>query len=96
MSKRPGGADLRIEVKARVAGSDTFTITRTEVLLAPNASENHRLVLVSAHPDGPHLDELRYIGNVSSSAEPSWLNDFGLVSQTMSWDYYWDLGSTQF
>lgn len=96
LSKRPGGADLRIEVKARVFGSETFTITRTEVLLALNASENHRLVLVSVHPDGPEFDELRYIGNVFSGAEPSWLNDFGLVSQTMSWDYYWDLGSTPF
>ncbi|QEM45169.1 DUF3883 domain-containing protein [Mycolicibacterium grossiae] len=96
LSQRQGETNLRIEVKARIAGSDTFTITRTEVLLALNAAPNHRLALVSVHPDGAHFDEVRYIGDVFAGAEPSWLRDFGVVSQTFSWDHYWDLGRNPF
>lgn len=96
LSRRLGEPNLRIEVKARVAGSDTFSITRTEVLLALNAGANHRLALVSVHPYGPHLDEVRYITDAFSGAEPSWLNDFGVVSQTLSWDYYWQRGCHPF
>lgn len=55
LSTSLGNPSIRIEVKARIAGSDTFIITRTEVLLALNAAPHHRLALVSVHPDGPHL-----------------------------------------
>jgi superfamily II DNA or RNA helicase len=96
LSTQPGDPSLRIEVKARIAGADTFTITRSEVLLALNAAPHHRLALVSVHPDGSHLDQVRYIGDVFAGAEPSWINDFGLVSQTLSWDHYWDAGRTPF
>jgi superfamily II DNA or RNA helicase len=96
LSNCPGDPSLRIEVKARIAGADTFVITRTEVLLALNAARDHRLALVSVHPDGSHLDQVRYIGDVFARAEPSWLNDFGLVSQTLSWDHYWDAGHAPF
>lgn len=96
LSTHPGQPGVRIEVKARIAGSDTFVITRTEVLLALNAAPYHRLALVSVHPDGPHLDEVRYLGDVFAGAEPSWINDFGLVSQTLSWDHYWQLGHAPF
>ena len=96
LSTRPGDPSLRIEVKARIAGADTFIITRTEVLLALNAAPHHRLALVSVHPDSSHLDQVRYIGDVFAGAEPSWINDFGLVSQTLSWDHYWDAGRTPF
>ena len=83
-------------MKARIAGADTFVITRTEVLLALNAAPHHRLALVSVHPDGPHLDQVRYIGDVFAGAEPAWINDFGVVSQILSWDHYWDAGRTPF
>ncbi len=96
LSTRPGEPSVRIEVKARIAGADTFVITRTEVLLALNAAPDHRLALVSVHPDGAHLDEVRYIGDVFAGAEPSWINDFGLVSQTLSWSHYWDIGRAPF
>jgi hypothetical protein len=96
LSTRPGEPSVRIEVKARIAGSDTFVITRTEVLLALNAAPDHRLALVAVHPDGAHLDEMRYIGDVFAGAEPSWINDFGLVSQTLSWSHYWDIGRAPF
>ncbi|MGW4099102.1 helicase-related protein [Mycobacterium sp. NPDC004974] len=96
LSKRAGDPNLRIEVKARIVGADTFSITRTEVLLALNAAPDHRLALVSVHPDGPDLDEVRYISGVFTGAEPSWLNSFGVVSQTLSWDHYWNEGCDPF
>jgi superfamily II DNA or RNA helicase len=96
LSRRSGDPSLRIEVKARIAGADTFVITRTEVLLALNAAPHHRLALVSVHPDGSHLDQVRYVGDVFAGTEPSWLNDFGLVSQTLSWAHYWDSGWSPF
>ncbi|BBZ62563.1 DUF3883 domain-containing protein [Mycolicibacterium monacense] len=96
LSERAGDVNLRIEVRARITGADTFTITRTEVLLALNAAPNHRLALVSVHPDGPHLDEVRYIANVFSGSEPAWLNEFGVVSQNLSWTHYWETGSAPF
>lgn len=96
LSHRRGEVNLRIEVKARIVGAETFTVTRTEVLLALNAAPNHRLALVSVHPDGLHLDQVRYISDVFAGAEPTWLNDFGIVSQTFSWQHYWDLGQEPF
>src|SRR4051794_40914752 len=94
--RAPGDPSLRIEVKPRIVGTDTFAITRNEVLLALNAAPHHRLALVSVHPDGPHLDQVRYIGDLFAGAEPSWINDFGVVSQTLSWDHHWDAGRIPF
>jgi hypothetical protein len=45
------------------------------VLLALNAAPNHRLALVSVHPNGAHLDKVRYIKDVFAGAEPAWLRD---------------------
>lgn len=42
--------------------------------LAPD----HRLAFVPVQPDGAHLDEVRYVGDVFAGAEPSWINDFDL------------------
>lgn len=81
---------------ASIAGSDTFVITRTEVLLALNAAPDHRLALVAVHPDGPHFDEVRYVGDVLKGAEPSRINDFGRVSQMLSWSHDWDMGRAPF
>jgi SNF2 family DNA or RNA helicase len=83
---------LRIEVKARILGSDSFTITRNEVLTALNAAPHHRLALVSVHPDGAHRDQIRYIGDAFAGAEASWLSDFDVVAQTLSWDSWWARG----
>lgn len=87
------GPSLRIEVKARIEGSDTFSITRTEVLTALNASPDHRLALVRVSIEGPQLDEVRYISGGFDGVEPAWLTDFDVVSQNLSWKDWWARGT---
>ena len=96
LSRPAEGAGIRIEVKARIEGSDTFTITRTEVLTALNAAPDHRLALVRVSASGPQHDEVHYIGNAFEGVEPAWLTDFDVVSQNLSWDDWWARGTTPF
>ncbi len=93
LTSREGEPSIRIEVKARVLGADTFSITRTEVLTALNVAPDHRLALVSVHPDGPAGDQVHYVGDAFQGAEPAWLNDFGVVAQTLDWDAWWVRGA---
>ena len=83
------GPSIRIEVKARIDGADTFTITRTEVLTALNTAPDHRLALVRVSPDGPRFDEVRYVSNAFTGMEPNWITDFDVVSQNLSWSDWW-------
>lgn len=96
LSRLPEGAEIRIEVKARIEGADTFKITRTEVLTALNAAPDHRLALVRVSVAGPQHDQLRYIGNAFEGVEPSWLTDFDVVSHNLPWDEWWARGSAPF
>ncbi len=96
LTRAKDGPGVRIEVKGRIAGADTFTITRMEVLTALNTAPDHRLALVSVSPDGPEYDELRYIGNAFQGVEPNWLTDFDVVSQNLSWADWWERGSEPF
>jgi SNF2 family DNA or RNA helicase len=96
LTRTSDGSGIRIEVKARIEGSDTFTITRTEVLTALNSSPEHRLALVRVSFDGAHLDQLRYIGNAFDGVEPTWLTDFDVVSQNLSWADWWARGTDPF
>jgi SNF2 family DNA or RNA helicase len=92
LSRTPDGPSIRIEVKARIAGADTFTITRTEVLMALNSAPDHRLALVRVSELGSEHDELRYIGGAFDGVEPASLTDFNVVSQNLSWKDWWDRG----
>jgi len=96
LSRPAEGPGIRIEVKARIEGADTFTITRTEVLTALNAAPDHRLALVRVSTNGPQYDEVRYIGNAFDGVEPSWLTDFDVVSQNLSWNDWWSRGMSPF
>ena len=96
LSRPAEGAGIRIEVKARIEGSDTFTITRTEVLTALNAAPDHRLALVRVSASGPQHDEVCYIGNAFEGVEPAWLTDFDVVSQNLSWNDWWARGGEPF
>ncbi|WP_067473437.1 helicase-related protein [Nocardia amamiensis] len=60
-SRTPDNHWVFIEVKGRIFGSETFYVTRTEVLAGKNSAENYRLALVSVHPDRPDQDDIRYI-----------------------------------
>lgn len=61
---------VHIEVKGRVAGADTITVTRNEIIYAVNQSEKFRLAIVFVNADdsvnGPH-----YIAN-PFQREPDW------------------------
>lgn len=77
-----------IEVKGRVEGADTFTITANEISFAQSQEGRHRLALVAVSADGPEHDRLRYVGNAFSHLDPS--------STTRSlnevWADYWSRG----
>jgi len=54
-SRVPGTGRLRfIEVKGRVAGADTITVTKNEVLYSLNKPEDYILAIVLFHDDGTH------------------------------------------
>lgn len=78
-----------IEVKGRIAGSDDFHVTRTEVLTGKNSGQNFRLALVSVHPDRPEHDDVRYV------VDPFKDVDFGKFDATElggDWKKTWTRG----
>ena len=73
-SRVPGGGRLRlIEVKGRLAGAQTLTVTRNEILYSLNKPEDFILAMVEFSPDGQH--RTRYLRQPFRS-EP----DFGVTS----------------
>lgn len=77
-----------IEVKGRIVGSDTFTITTNEVTFAQTQGERHRLALVEVSPNGPGNDRLRYVSDAFAHLEPSATTR----SYNETWRDYWDRG----
>jgi hypothetical protein len=54
-SRVPGTGKLRfLEVKGRVAGAATITVTKNEILYSLNKPEDFILAIVEFHPDGSH------------------------------------------
>ena len=83
-----GGPLLFIEVKGRIAGAATFTITKNEVLHALNKTGDYVLALVRV--DSDRADEVRYI------REPFTGNDdvlFGVTSLNLDWDEMFKRGT---
>jgi superfamily II DNA or RNA helicase len=62
-SRKPDGHLIFIEVKGRVLGADSFTVTTSEVGYAKNADPDYRLALVAVDPDTPDgsNDQVRYV-----------------------------------
>lgn len=77
-----------IEVKGRIEGSDTFTITTNEVTFAQTQRGRHRLALVRVATDGAAGDELRYVLGAFDHMEPSDTTR----SLNEVWRDYWDRG----
>ena len=50
-----------IEVKGRIAGAPTFSVTNQEIRFGQNADVHYRLALVEVSPEGPTHDVVRYI-----------------------------------
>lgn len=77
-----------IEVKGRIEGSDTFTITTNEVSFALTQEDRHRLALVEVSPHGAVGDRLRYLCHAFSHLEPSATTR----SYNELWADYWNRG----
>ncbi|WP_434968844.1 helicase-related protein [Microbacterium sp. bgisy207] len=84
----PDGRIHYIEVKGRIEGSDTFTITTNEVTFAQTQGDRHRLALVLVSPDGEKRDRLRYVMDAFTHIEPSATTR----SYNEEWHDYWDRG----
>lgn len=77
-----------IEVKGRIVGANSFTVTVTEVNFAQSHRDSHILALVRVHPDGPEYDQVRYITQAFDHIESS------ITTQAYDekWSAYWDRG----
>ena len=54
-SRDPATGQLRfLEVKGRVAGAETITVTKNEILYSLNKPDHYILAMVETHPNGGH------------------------------------------
>ncbi|NCD16858.1 MAG: DUF3883 domain-containing protein [Actinobacteria bacterium] len=77
-----------IEVKGRIEGSDTFTITTNEITFAQTQGDRHRLALVEVSTSGAAQDQLRYVSDAFAHLEPSATTR----SYNEVWRDYWERG----
>ncbi len=80
---------LLIEVKGRIEGSATVTVTRNEILTGLNAADHYILALVEVHTDD--TCQVRYLRN--PFAGKSRELHFAERSTTFDWDKLWDVAS---
>lgn len=89
LSRPPDGGPMRfIEVKGRVAGAETFTITKNEVLYALNKQDAYILALVSV--DGDRAAGIRYIPHPFSGSDEVLFNVTSLI---VNWDEMFERGT---
>lgn len=93
LSEVAGGDPIRIEVKARIAGSSHFLITPNEVLYGRNAAPRYRLALVRVDPRGPEHDEVRYVADPFAGVD---LGDFDVSGIRGNWAKTWARGQEPF
>ena len=77
-----------IEVKGRIVGSETFTVTTNEITFAQTQGERHRLALVEVSTSGASLDQLRYTTDAFAHLEPATTTR----SYNEEWRDYWNRG----
>jgi len=85
---RDGGPLLFIEVKGRIAGAETFTITKNEVLYALNKGADYVLALVRV--DGDRADDVRYMRQPFTGSDEVL---FGVTSLNVGWDEMFERGT---
>jgi hypothetical protein len=78
---------LLIEVKGRIEGSTSVSVTRTEILTGLNAADHYLLALVSVHQDD--TCEVRYL--YDPFAGKSRELHFAESATTFEWDKLWDI-----
>jgi len=86
-SKDPDGTMWFIEVKGRVAGAETFTITRSEVGVGRNKPDQHILALVEV--DNGEKPLVRYVRRAFEEVGEL---PFDTISVNLSWTAYMERG----
>lgn len=82
------GRTYYIEVKGRILGSETFTITTNEITFAQTQGERHRLALVEVSTSSAATAQLRYVTGAFAHLEPSTTTR----SYNEIWRDYWERG----
>jgi len=85
----PDGHLLFIEVKGRIEGSDSVTVTRNEVLFGLGAGDQHLLALVEVGLDGH--DTVRYLRHAFTGMEGR--THFAETAVTFDWAKLWAEGT---
>jgi superfamily II DNA or RNA helicase len=88
-----GGPSIRIEVKARIEGSEDFFATHNEVITGKNAVPHYRLALVTVSKAGPEHDEVRYVADPFAGVE---FGDLATTGIRASWAKTWAAGTAPF
>lgn len=102
------GSHLRfIEVKGRIAGADTVTVTKNEILTALNKPENYILALVqvpklNAFAEGDTFNDIEGLHNYSVDTHDCAVrythhsfqreSDFAACSVNYDWKELWEKG----
>jgi len=89
-SDAPDGATLFLEVKGRIAGAETFMVTRNEILHALNVPDAWVLALVEVSPEGPAGDRVRYLHHPFGDTVHL---PFATTAATLDWRDYWHRGA---
>lgn len=90
----PGEGDapdrlLFIEVKGRIEGSESVTVSRNEMLTALNAPDQFVLALVEVSTTGPEQDRVRYLDLPFAGVTET---HFAETSRNFSWAKMWAAG----
>ena len=93
LSTAPNGDTYRIEVKARIEGSEDFFVTHNEVIMGKNSAPRYRLALVRVDTRGAQFDEVRYLDNPFATTD---LGDFDATGIRGNWDKIWNKGQEPF
>jgi hypothetical protein len=80
---------LLIEVKGRIQGAATVTVTRNEILTGLN-TERFILALVEVSPDGAGQDGVRYLRHPFTGSDQTY---FDVTSVNFTWDRLWSRSS---
>jgi superfamily II DNA or RNA helicase len=82
-------SDVRhLEVKGRIAGAPTVTVSRNEILTSMNEPDRFVLALVEVSPDGPDHDSVRYLRRPFEGRSEDFV--FEVTSVNFTWSALWD------
>jgi len=85
-STRGDGTVTFIEVKGRIAGADSFTVTQNELRFAANVPNDYMLAMVEVSPEKPGSDRVAYLRRPYG---PEVRLPFDTTATTLAWAPYW-------